>query len=162
MLEWIQLHGKDYKRPLKQGGTNYLTDKRKGSDRAEEEDGGPAAEDGSAFEDVAGPVNGAQGLLQRLNATKSLKAKARKPFQQNNTFFSMPVLSEGLKEHIYTYVTLDGHSIKKTSEHFGVSIDRVAAVVRMKQIERNWVKEVSYFSFFPPSFHDEHKQIDKS
>lgn len=129
---------------------------------SEGENDGPSAEDGAAFDNSSSPVDGAKGLLQRFNATKSLKSKPKKPFRWNETFFSMPVLSEGLKEHIYTFVTLDGHPIKKASEHFGVSINRIGAVVRMKQIERNWVQEVSSVVFPPHSFHDEYKQIDKS
>jgi hypothetical protein len=65
-----------------------------------------------------------------------------RPFPQNKYFRSQPVLSEGLREAIYQRVTKEGASVSLASVEFGVSNERVGAVVRLKQVEKEWVAQV--------------------
>jgi hypothetical protein len=65
------------------------------------------------------------------------------PFPLNPTFQSQPVLSEELREIIYLKVVRDELSVRTVSTLMGVSMERVGAVVRMKQMERDWVQKVS-------------------
>lgn len=64
------------------------------------------------------------------------------------------MLSDQMKDAIYQKVMTDGDALKAVSEEMGVDVRRVAAVIRLKQVEKNWVKEVSlfYFSFFSLSY----------
>lgn len=72
------------------------------------------------------------------------------PFPLNPLFRSQPVLDEHTKELIWKKVIQRGDAIKAVSAEMGVDVRRVAAVVRMKQIEKQWVQQVSLPS--PPLF----------
>jgi hypothetical protein len=65
-----------------------------------------------------------------------------RPFPLNRHFRSQPVLSEELREAIYQFVARDGHSLQLASTSFGVSNERVGAVVRLKQMEKEWIAKV--------------------
>ncbi|KAF2677475.1 hypothetical protein K458DRAFT_319668 [Lentithecium fluviatile CBS 122367] len=62
-----------------------------------------------------------------------------RPFPLNRYFRSQPVLSEELREAIYQFVKRDGHSLQLASTTFGVSNERIGAVVRLKQMEKEWI-----------------------
>jgi hypothetical protein len=64
------------------------------------------------------------------------------PFPDNPMFRSQPVLSEEAKEMIWGEVK-SGQPIKAVSAKFGVDIRRVAAVVRLREVQENMVAEVS-------------------
>ena len=65
------------------------------------------------------------------------------PFPDNPLFKSQPVLNEPMKNMIYEKVILKGNSLKAVSAEMNVDVRRVAAVVRMKEIEKQWKVEVS-------------------
>ena len=77
------------------------------------------------------------------------------PFPTNPHFQSQRVLSEKARELIWREVMVQGTPIKAVSAKYFVDMRRVAAVVRMKQIEKKWTQEVSsfflLFSFGSPS-----------
>jgi hypothetical protein len=74
-----------------------------------------------------------------------------RPFPLNQYFRSQPVLSEELREAIYQFVTRDRHSLQLASTSFGVSNERIGAVVRLKQMEKEWIAKVcSIFPFASP------------
>ena len=74
-------------------------------------------------------------------------AEDLRPFPLNRYFRSQPVLSEDLREAIYQRVKRDGATVSLASVEFGVSNERVGAVVRLKQMEKEWIAQVcSYFS----------------
>jgi len=88
---------------------------------------------------------------QRLGTDKD---KLNIPFPLNHAFRSHPVLSEELKEEIYSRVMEGGGSVRAVSAGLGVSLERVAAVVRLKAVEKEWIKEVGGrlpFCFLTPS-----------
>ena len=66
-----------------------------------------------------------------------------KPYPENPFFVSQSVLSEGLREQIYKRVVHSGDELKSVSVLFGVDVRRVAAVVRLKTLEKQWLSEVS-------------------
>ena len=74
-----------------------------------------------------------------------------RPFPLNKQFRSQPVLSEELREAIYNEVVARGISVPTVSVQFGVSNERVAAVVRLKRVEKEWIGQasfsLSYFDF---------------
>jgi transposase-like protein len=53
------------------------------------------------------------------------------------------VLSQELREELYRQVADRGADITSVSAAFGVSIQRVAAVVRLMSVEKKWIEEVS-------------------
>ena len=80
----------------------------------------------------------------------SYLGQGNRPFPLNPAFISEPVLSEQAREMIWRDVIQNGKAIKATSAKYGVDIRRVAAVVRMKEIEKTWEKEVSELWFSLP------------
>lgn len=71
-------------------------------------------------------------------------AEDLRPFPLNQYFRSQPVLSEDLREAIYQRVKKDGATVSLASVEFGVSNERVGAVVRLKQMEKEWVAQVCH------------------
>lgn len=75
---------------------------------------------------------------------RRIGSKELTPFPLNQAFSSQPVLSEEFREMIYTKAVEDKMSVRSISAESGVTMERVAAVIRMKQMERDWVKQVSH------------------
>ncbi|KDN70062.1 hypothetical protein CSUB01_10634 [Colletotrichum sublineola] len=72
---------------------------------------------------------------------KYLSMNEDQPFPMNPFFKSQPVLSEDMREEIFTRVKEKKESLKLVSAELGVDVRRVAAVVRMKEIEKQWIAE---------------------
>ncbi len=64
------------------------------------------------------------------------------PFPLNRQFKSQHVLSEELKDAIYERVMVKGNSVRNVSAALGVEMNRVAAVVRLKAVEKEWEEQV--------------------
>lgn len=64
------------------------------------------------------------------------------PFPLNRRFWSQAVLSEELKDSVWKRVMEDGKSVRDVSAVLGVEMRRVAAVVRLKAVEKEWEKQV--------------------
>ncbi|KAI1278837.1 eukaryotic mitochondrial regulator protein-domain-containing protein [Xylaria sp. FL0933] len=62
-----------------------------------------------------------------------------KPFPINPQFRSARVLDEKARELIWEKIMREGETIKAVSAEYGVDIRRVAAIVRMKEIEKDWI-----------------------
>ncbi|KAL1296655.1 hypothetical protein AAFC00_000136 [Neodothiora populina] len=62
-----------------------------------------------------------------------------RPFPLNFSFKSEPVLSEGLREELWRQVVELKQSVATVSAVFGVDMRRVAAVVRLTTVEKEWV-----------------------
>ncbi|KAG5975598.1 hypothetical protein E4U56_003542 [Claviceps arundinis] len=63
------------------------------------------------------------------------------PFPQNPLFRSQPVLDEQTKTLIWEKVMKRGEALKAVSAEMGVDVRRIAAVVRLKQLEKQWVQD---------------------
>ena len=70
------------------------------------------------------------------------------PFPLNRSFISQPVLSDELREEIWKRVLQDGKSVREVSAELTVEMSRVGAVVRLKEIEKEWERTVSSTDFF--------------
>ncbi|EGC47286.1 conserved hypothetical protein [Histoplasma capsulatum var. duboisii H88] len=64
-----------------------------------------------------------------------------RPFPLNPTFVSESVLSEDLRNEIHRQVVEYGKSLREVSVMHGVDLKRVAAVVRLVELEKKWVAE---------------------
>ncbi|KAL7621218.1 hypothetical protein AAE478_008535 [Parahypoxylon ruwenzoriense] len=62
-----------------------------------------------------------------------------RPFPLNPLFKSEPVLDDRARELIWKKVMQDGEAVKAVSAELGVDIRRVAAIVRLKEVEKDWV-----------------------
>ncbi|KAI0542684.1 eukaryotic mitochondrial regulator protein-domain-containing protein [Xylaria digitata] len=81
--------------------------------------------------------NSPQYLTRRKEETTD------KPFPLNPYFKSAKVLDERSRELIWEKIMRDGETIKAVSAEFGVDIRRVAAIVRLKEVEKDWIaKEI--------------------
>lgn len=69
------------------------------------------------------------------------------PFPLNPLFRSQPVLDDQTRELIYDKVVRRGDSLKAVSAEMHVDVRRVAAVVRLKEVEKQWATDVSTFFF---------------
>jgi hypothetical protein len=85
-------------------------------------------------------------------------AEDLRPFPLNQYFRSQPVLSEDLREAIYRRVKRDGATVSLASVEFGVSNERVGAVVRLKQMEKEWVAQVCYHTLLLLPLHQRHDE----
>lgn len=148
MYEWLNGPGANIKDPLP-GSTNYL----------------------GAY-DIAGNMT---RLFESAMQKKPHEAAAQgtlphesnrdlRPFPLNPNFRSQSVLSEKFREVIWDRVMKQEMSVARVSRDLGVEMNRVGAVVRLKELEKRWVKEV-----FPPftliqsallSCYDDSKKID--
>lgn len=73
--------------------------------------------------------------------TKNTGGQLR-PFPSNPAFISQPVLSEEARELIWNKVMVKWEGVKAVSAELGVDQKRVAAVVRMKEVEKDWEAKV--------------------
>lgn len=82
-----------------------------------------------------------------LSSVKSMGADDV-PFPSNKMFRSEPVLSSRARQIIWEAVMLKGMPLKAVSAQYQVDVRRVAAVVRLMEIEKRMEKEVC--SFYSP------------
>lgn len=70
----------------------------------------------------------------------------------NPSFNPLPPLADTIKERIYTAYAYnirikdatDKQVVRAVSSKFGVSMDRVRAIIRLKELEEQWRKEVRF------------------
>lgn len=70
------------------------------------------------------------------------------PFPGNPVFVSQPILSEEMREEIWRRIMQDGQTVRDVSASLGVEMRRVGAVVRLKEIEKEWLRIVSSLAAF--------------
>jgi hypothetical protein len=98
-------------------------------------------------------INGEGAALKqhtpgRTNYITRLKGNAgNRPFPLNPNFISEPILSEELRNEIYRRVVDRKQSVRAVSVDLGVDMRRVAAVVRLVELEKRWKQQVCMLSF---------------
>ncbi len=160
MWAWINGPGSVFREPLP-GSTNYLGayDKSGRLIRASErlaESRKEQKKDEFGGEDDEALANGAGAGQQTKKEDATARAQSippetledLMPFPLNPYFRSQSVLSDAFRNEIYRRVVSEGKTVREVSMLLGVEMSRVAAVVRLKTVEQNWVKEVSKSSTF--------------
>lgn len=179
MYRWLSGPGQVFKQPL-DDSTNYLNaydrsgnllrannlDVRKGKATGKKEDG----EDGDGQEENEEGEKQALKKAEMKDGKLALPKETAEdlmPFPMNRSYRSQAVLSEELKDAIWRRVMEEGKSVRDVSASLGVEMRRVAAVVRLKGVEKEWEKEVrelkcSVFlrAAVPTDLHDEKNQFD--
>lgn len=164
MFEWLNGPGKAFRDPL-QGSTNYLSayDKsgklrRQGrgpprqaafEESAESEDEILRQEEQDGIEEGEREERAKQRAADRAareaeNRLPKERESDMRPYPLNQQFRSQSVLSEDLREEIYRAVVKRKTDVQAVSAAFGVDMRRVAAVVRLKTVEKQWQAEVSF------------------
>lgn len=160
MFRWINGPGASFKHPLP-GSTNYLNayDLSGNLLRATKsrDDMPPSEEQGASDvneteETVENQAPRKRAKSEKLIAEQQM-AKDRPglrpetnddlmPFPMNRNFRSQQVLSDELKAEIYERVTVQKKSIRDVSAALLVDMRRVAAVVRLVAVEKQWEAQV--------------------
>ena len=161
MFRWLNGPGSAFRQPLP-NSTNYLSayDKTGGLIRADGATRPQISDRNESKESADGDKRLPEGGGMPQETAEDLM-----PFPMNKHFRSQPVLSDELKDEIYRRITEDGQDVRTVSASLGVEMRRVAAVVRLKAVENQWVKEVSHI---PTTYifcgtrpcHDETTDID--
>lgn len=143
MYDWLNGPGAKLRNPLP-SSTNYLGayDKYGNLIRASDQAQSKRRRDG---EEASSSEDG--GLEARIEPEveaqdeDALPPESREdlqPFPLNRHFYSQPVLSEELREKIYDEVVVRNTPISVVSSSYKVTMERAAAVVRLKTIEKQW------------------------
>ena len=117
-FRWLNSRGQVYREPAP-GTTNYLT----------------------------APNKGKIGSNAAAGEEREVAGESVTPFILNPTFISQPILSEEMREDIWKRIMQDGQSVREVSATLGVDMRRVGAVVRLKEIEKEWLRMVSYLFY---------------
>jgi hypothetical protein len=157
MEEWLTGPGRVFRNPLP-GSTNYLNaysregelirtrDQVGQGEEQEQEDPGENDDldlDERAEAEKQFKANAARKRRPRKIGLPAARPDDMRPFPLNKTFTSQNVLSEEFREAIYLKVVEDKMPVRSVSAELGVTMERVGAVVRMKQMERDWLRQVS-------------------
>ncbi|KAH0362019.1 hypothetical protein KCU65_g8348, partial [Aureobasidium melanogenum] len=149
MFSWLNGPGRVFREPLA-GSTNYLGAYDRSGNLMRLRAG---AEEENDQEDKVDVSKLNEEEKAKYNQEKEAKAAEKanelprerqsdlRPYPLNNDFRSQSVLSEELREEIYKKIVDEKVDLSTVSALYGVDMRRVAAVVRLKTIERNWVAE---------------------
>ena len=172
MFAWLKGPGKAFRNPLP-GSSNYLGayDKQGQLLRARQNEMENAKQDDPELDEPEESIQARerrQGLSDDEIGQRSSRRQRRRverneaeergglakegprdlrPYPLNRDFRSQPVLSQELREQIHELIADRGVDLKSVSAAFGVDIRRVAAVVRLMAVEKQWTTEVSAMSF---------------
>ena len=170
MFRWLNGPGNVFRQPLP-GSTNYLNaydrsgnllrvdnsnvaQSRKSGDDEKKKDEGEDTEidlETSSIKKKRAQRPSPEARMKGAPLPKETREDLM-PFPMNREFRSQSVLSEQLKDAIYKKVTEQGKSVRDVSATLGVEMRRVAAVVRLKALEKEWEEQVcSLFLFVADS-----------
>lgn len=164
MYRWLNGPGEVFRQPLP-GSTNYLnaydrsgnllraqsasvgakakdTEQEKNEEREEVEEQEEGEERANREGKDASISRAISEAKRELSVLPKETAEDLMPFPMNRQFRSQPVLSEELKDAIWKRVMEDWKSVRDTSAVLNVEMKRVAAVVRLKAVEKEWEKQV--------------------
>jgi len=150
MFQWLNNQGQVFYEPLN-NSTNYLgaynqsgelrrvVESRDLKDEEKKKARQRAAREGREYVE---PKGQAEVLPKETN-------RDLMPFPSNNKFVSQAVLSDELREEVWERVMRLGRSVRQVSAELGIDMARVGAVVRLKEIEKEWERIVSLVIFKP-------------
>lgn len=172
MFAWLKGPGKAFRKPLP-GSSNYLSaydrqgnlvrkgreerdDRRRFADLGEDEVVLQARDRQAKLSEEEIQIRASERETRRAELKEMEErdglpkegARDLKPYPLNAQFKSQPVLSEDLRRAINELVTENGIDLKAVSAAFGIDVRRVAAVVRLMEVEKAWEQEVSVCLFF--------------
>lgn len=90
---------------------------------------------------IPGSTNYLTDLKLRSSGDDTETSRSPKPFPLNPHFVSEKILSEDLRNEIYERVAVRKKTVREVSVEMGVDMRRVAAVVRLVEMEKRWRNE---------------------
>ncbi|TVY90775.1 37S ribosomal protein, mitochondrial [Lachnellula willkommii] len=139
LFRWLTSQGENFRNPLS-GSTNYMGayDNKSGVLKrvleAREHKTLERAQKGEKEPEKTG----GQSAEENAKTLPPETQRDRVPFPHNKMFISQAVLSEELREEIWSQVMKEGQSVREVSAKLRVEMSRVGAVVRLKEIEKEW------------------------
>lgn len=169
MFRWLEGPGSVFKDPLP-GSTNYLNayDENGRLIRASEKEPKPKDSDDEQTALLPGE-EGLEGKSSEKNFAMGQGIPKEQhedliPFPMNRQFRSQPVLSDELRDEVWYRHSELKRSVRVISAELGIEMRRVGAVIRLKAVENEWVKEVRQFhvrlSTAATTYNDEKNTID--
>lgn len=155
MWAWINGPGAALKYPV-HGATNYLgaydrdgnlirVAQARGNDVEQEEtlnsDENEQSEDGEKKRKEGNQDDNVKAESKK-NELPPESAEDLRPFPLNPFFRSEPVLSEELRTEIYRLHLQEEKTVREISIIHSVEMSRVAAVIRLKTVEQDWIRQV--------------------
>ncbi len=156
LFRWLATHGANFVSPL-ENSTNYL-----GAYNAMGQLKRVADATREKEEEKKNEAQGAVKGSERSGKSKDPEEKKLPPetnrdlvpFPLNRNFLSQPVLGGMVKEEVWFRIMVEGKSVREVSAELGIEMSRVGAVVRLKEIEKEWERIVSSTVLnnpFPPN-----------
>ena len=147
---WLNGPGENFRYPLA-GSTNYLSayDRRGNLLRGkgkEQNLKGESSKENSVDEATTADEEALEAAAAETEQKYTLPTETLedlRPFPLNRNFVSQSILSEDLRNEIWERVQLGKKSVRQVSMEMGVDMRRVAAVVRLVEVERRMKAEVS-------------------
>lgn len=81
-------------------------------------------------------VPGETNYISRIQKRGDESSENNRPFPNNPSFFSEPVLSEELRNEVYNRIVEQKKSLRAVSVELGIDMKRIAAVVRLVELEK--------------------------
>ncbi|KAK2782544.1 hypothetical protein FQN51_004560 [Onygenales sp. PD_10] len=131
---WLRGPGKAFRNPLP-GATNYLSAYDKNGQLIRQRNKG---EEGDESQSKSSGSSEQNGEVEELDGET---IEDLRPFPLNTNFISQPVLSEELRNEIHFRVVEQGKTLREVSTMLQVDMKRVAAVVRLVELEKKMIKE---------------------
>ena len=149
LFRWLAMQGENFRNPLN-GSTNYMGayDSNGRLKRVVEANQAKARD--KAAKGEAEPEKAGAGQEDKNKELPKETTRDRQPFPLNRYFISQPVLSEELREEIWSRIMKENKSVREVSAELKVDMRRVGAVVRLKEIEKEWKRIVSLPRIFLP------------
>jgi hypothetical protein len=122
LFRWLNTRGQAYRNPAP-GATNYLT---------------------LYGIEQTSPNAGVGSGSNKTGEEREADTGPPRPFILNAAFVSQPILTEEMREDIWRRIMQDGQSVREVSTTLGVDMRRVGAVVRLKEIEKEWMRIVRH------------------
>ncbi|KAK6504276.1 hypothetical protein TWF506_002479 [Arthrobotrys conoides] len=85
-------------------------------------------------------VSRKQALREAVDWNEVKRKTATTPFPTNPTFRVHPVISTEFREQIYLRMKAE-RSVRRISAELNCELERVAAVIRLKEIENRWIEQ---------------------
>ncbi|TVY75900.1 37S ribosomal protein S35 [Lachnellula suecica] len=143
LFRWLGSQGENFRNPLN-GSTNYMgAYNREGQlKRVVESELFKARAREDKGQEPAKPEEA--GKDDKNKTLPEETTRDRIPFPLNRNFVSQPVLSEELREEIWQRIMKGGKSVREVSADLKVEMSRVGAVVRLKEVEKEWKRILTF------------------
>lgn len=134
--------GENFRLPLP-NSTNYLSAYDRRGNLLRSRETGQSEKEKRVDEDMTADEEALEAAAEQEDRLPPETLDDLRPFPLNKNFVSESILSEDLRNEIWERVQQQGKSVRQVSIEMGVDMRRVAAVVRLVEVEKRMRTEVS-------------------